>query len=65
MNHYSFLKQPFLLQFCISIVDKSCADERDFLKEVVSQYLKKRAKQLESVLRYRGNAIPLRASCLS
>lgn len=44
MNHHSCLKQPFLVQFCISILDKSCADERDFLKEVVSQYFEKKSQ---------------------
>jgi len=43
----------------------SHAGRRDFLKEVVSQYFgKKKAKLLEYVLHYMGNAVPWSASCL-
>lgn len=56
MNHHSFLKQPFLLQFCISMADKSCADKRDFLKEVVSQYFEKKSQAV-------GICVALRGQC--
>lgn len=48
----------------MSIAEMSCADRRDFLKELVLQYFEKKAKLLEYVLHYMGNAIPWSASCL-